>query len=66
MTSASGTKWCLPFIPSKAARDIIKMILDKGLDHRRSLEYYSMTVGLICIYARGRARRLPQLGGDRE
>ena len=36
----------------EAARDIIKMILDKGLDHRRSLEYYSMTVVLICIYAR--------------
>jgi hypothetical protein len=36
----------------EAARDIIKMILDKGLDHRRSLEYYSMSVGLICIYAR--------------
>jgi hypothetical protein len=33
----------------EAARDIIKMILDKGLDHRRSLEYYSMSVGLICI-----------------
>jgi hypothetical protein len=40
------------FYSFEAARDIIKMILDKGLDHRRSLEYYAMSVGLICIYAR--------------
>jgi hypothetical protein len=36
----------------ESARDIIKMILDKGLDHRRSPEYYPMSVGLICIYGR--------------
>ena len=36
----------------EAVRDTIELILEKKLDHRRSLEYYAMSVGLICTYAR--------------
>jgi hypothetical protein len=34
----------------EAVRDTIELILQKKLDHRRSLEYYAMSVGLICTY----------------
>jgi hypothetical protein len=36
----------------EAVRDTLELILQKKLDHRRSLEYYAMSVGLICTYAR--------------
>jgi hypothetical protein len=35
----------------EVVRDTIKLILEKGLDHR-SLEYHSLASGLICTYAR--------------
>jgi hypothetical protein len=35
----------------EVARDVIRSILEKKLDDR-SPEYYAMTVGVICIYAR--------------
>jgi hypothetical protein len=35
----------------EVARDVIESILDKKLDERPP-EYYAMSVGVICIYAR--------------